>query len=112
MTVPGRAEVREPIAVEHGESLELVVDPPPAAAVPAGYVYVAPGWFLYGSSDDDDSRRNFLSTVPLHRRHTGEFAIARAEVTFADWLVYVRRAARGRPRGAGCRRSRRRSAAA
>ena len=89
VTVPGRARVREPIAVEHGEPSELAVDPPPAAAVPAGYVYVAPGWFLYGSSDDDDTRRNFLSTVPLHRRHTGEFVIARAEVTFADWLAYV-----------------------
>jgi len=89
VVVPGRAAVREPIAIAHGVASELAVDPPPAAAAPAGYVYVAPGWFLYGSSDDDDTSRNFLSTVPLHRRHTGEFVIARAEVTFADWLAYV-----------------------
>jgi formylglycine-generating enzyme required for sulfatase activity len=86
---PGRAAVHEPIVVDHGQAIELAIDPPPAAAVPAGYVYIAPGWFLYGSQDDDDARRNFLSTVPLHRRHTGEFVIARAEVTFGDWLAYV-----------------------
>jgi formylglycine-generating enzyme required for sulfatase activity len=58
-------------------------------SVPDGFVYVAPGWFLYGSAADEDTRRIFFSTVPMHRRRTGGFLIARTEVTFSDWLAYV-----------------------
>jgi formylglycine-generating enzyme required for sulfatase activity len=86
---PGRAAIREPIVIERSTALELVLVPPAASAVPPGYVYVAPGWFLYGSESDEETRRNFLSAVPLHRRHTEAFAIARMEVTFGDWLAYV-----------------------
>jgi eukaryotic-like serine/threonine-protein kinase len=89
VTAPDRAAIREPIAVARGATTELVLAPPPASAVPAGYVYLAPGWFLYGSAADDDTRRTFFSTVPLHRRHTDAFVIARTEVTFSDWMAYV-----------------------
>jgi formylglycine-generating enzyme required for sulfatase activity len=59
------------------------------AAVPAGFVYVAAGSFQYGSAADEDTRRGFFVTAPLHTRHTGSFAIARTEVTIGDWLDYV-----------------------
>jgi formylglycine-generating enzyme required for sulfatase activity len=85
----GRTPLREPIVVERDATLELQLDPPAAADVPAGYVYIAPGWFQYGSAADEDTRRNFFATVPLHRRHTDGFLIGRTEVTFADWLAYV-----------------------
>ncbi|HET9622405.1 MAG TPA: protein kinase [Kofleriaceae bacterium] len=89
VTAPGRAAIHEPIVIARGEALALPLTPPPAAAVPAGYVYIAPGWFLYGSAGDEATRRTFLSTVPLHRRHTDGFLIGRTEVTFGDWIAYI-----------------------
>ncbi len=89
VTAPGRAPVHEPVVVERGATVVLELDPPPAAAVPGGYVYIAPGWFGYGSAADEDTRRTFLSTVPLHRRRTDGYLIGRTEVTFGDWIDYV-----------------------
>jgi eukaryotic-like serine/threonine-protein kinase len=89
VTAPGRAPLREPIVIERDATLALELVPLRASAVPEGYVYIPPGWFLYGSGADEDTRRSFLSTVPQHRRHTAGFLIARTEVTFADWLTYV-----------------------
>jgi formylglycine-generating enzyme required for sulfatase activity len=89
VTAPGRAQLREAVVIERDRTLEVALAPLPAAAVPDGYVYIAPGWFLFGSGADEDTRRTFLSTVPLHRRHTDGFLIARTEVTFGDWLAYV-----------------------
>jgi len=86
---PGRIAVREPVEIERDASLALDLDPPVAGTVPAGYVYVAPGWFAYGAATDDDTRRRFLSTVPLHPRRTDGYLIARTEVTFGDWITYV-----------------------
>src|ERR1700760_4345505 len=50
----GRAAIREPIVVARGETLALPLTPPLAGAVPDGYVYIAPGWFLYGSAADEE----------------------------------------------------------
>jgi formylglycine-generating enzyme required for sulfatase activity len=87
VAAPGRAAIREPVMVEREQTAELALTPP--RAVPDGYVYIAAGSFLYGSAADEDTRRIFLSTVPLHRRRTDAFLIARTEVTFRDWLEYV-----------------------
>jgi formylglycine-generating enzyme required for sulfatase activity len=89
VTAPGRAAIREPIVIERGATLELDLAPPLTASVPDGYVYIAPGWFLYGSAADEEARRTFLSAVPLHRRRTDGFLIARTEVTFGDWVRYI-----------------------
>jgi len=86
---PGRATIREPIVVEGNAALELALAPPPAAAVPDGFVYIAPGWFGYGSAADEETRRKFLATVPLHPRRTDGYLIARTEVTFGDWVAYA-----------------------
>ena len=85
----GRVAIREPIVVERDATLALALDPPAIEAVPPGYVYIAPGWFSFGSADDEDARRGFLTAVPLHRRHTDAFLIARTEVTFAEWVAFV-----------------------
>jgi len=89
VTSPGSAALREQVLVGRGEAVELDLSPPPAGVVPAGFVYLAPGWFLYGAAGDDELRQDFLATVPLHRRHTGAFLISRTEVTFGDWIAYV-----------------------
>jgi formylglycine-generating enzyme required for sulfatase activity len=85
-TAPGKLAVHEPIVVGRDDSLEIDVSAP--AAIPDGFVYVPAGAFLYGSAADEDTR-GFLTTVPIHRRATGAFAIARTEVTVGDWLAFV-----------------------
>jgi formylglycine-generating enzyme required for sulfatase activity len=86
--VDGRPEVRAPIVVARGEPLALRVPVP--AAVPDGYVFVPPGRFQYGSSDDEDMRRTMMNAQPLHAVATPGYVIARHEVTFADWMTYLR----------------------
>jgi len=88
VTQPGRVTVREPIVMAREQTLELDLTPP-AGPFPAGYRYLAPGWFQYGSATDEGTRRSFLSTVPLHARKLDGFLIARTEVTFGDWIAYV-----------------------
>jgi hypothetical protein len=47
------------------ESLSVNVPFPPAAHVPAGFVYVPPGRFLFGSAGDEDLRRTFFGARPV-----------------------------------------------
>lgn len=88
VTAPGRAPVRAPVLVERGGESVLDIDPPPASAVPPGFIYIPPGDFLFGN-EDEDARRAFFETTPLRRRSTGAFLIGRTEVTFEEWLAFV-----------------------
>jgi formylglycine-generating enzyme required for sulfatase activity len=89
LTAPGRARVRYPVVVGRGERLAFEVDLPPAAAVPEGFVYVAPGRFLFGTDADEPARKSFFNAVPLHEARTGAYLVGRTEVTYADWLHYL-----------------------
>jgi len=89
IAAPPHAPIHEPVLIEHGKRVELALASPPAEKVPAGYVYIADGMSLFGSAADDVTRRNFLSNVPMHPRHTAPFLIGRNEVTIGDWLAYV-----------------------
>ncbi|WP_370469463.1 bifunctional serine/threonine-protein kinase/formylglycine-generating enzyme family protein [Corallococcus caeni] len=101
-TLPDRPPVQYPVMLTRGETFRAKVSLP--EHVPDGYVYVPPGRFLYGSGDAETIRRTVIRTRPMHRLTTGAFFIARHEVTYADWLAWLRalptseRAAR-RPRG-------------
>src|SRR5205807_587205 len=86
----GRADVRYPVLLARGETLRLDVALPVAGAVPAGYAYVPPGRFLFGSADDEDLRRSFLDAPPLHQVETGAYLIGRTEVSFGEWLEFLR----------------------
>jgi formylglycine-generating enzyme required for sulfatase activity len=88
LTVSGRPEVRAPISVARGERLAIRVPVP--ADVPAGYVFVPAGRFLYGSADVDDMRLTMMNAQPLHMMSTEAYLIARHEVTFADWIAFLR----------------------
>jgi eukaryotic-like serine/threonine-protein kinase len=88
LRAPGRPEVRAPLALVRGEAVTLTVPMP--SAVPAGYVFVPPGRFLYGSSDSEDMRRTMMNAQPLHLTTTAGYLIARHEVTFGDWIAFVR----------------------
>ncbi|RKG82010.1 hypothetical protein D7W82_27175 [Corallococcus sp. CA049B] len=83
-TLPGRPPVRYPVLLTRGETFQAKVSIP--EHVPDGYVYVPPGRFLYGSGNDESVRR----TRPIHQLATGAFLIARHEVTYADWLAWLR----------------------
>ncbi|HEX7843553.1 MAG TPA: formylglycine-generating enzyme family protein, partial [Kofleriaceae bacterium] len=83
----GRPPVRYPLVVERGTRVDLDIAVP--ARVPAGYVYVPAGGFLYGSADDERLRIGFFNTQPMHELATGGYFIARHEVTFGDWIEFL-----------------------
>lgn len=90
----GRAPVRLPVLLERGEQRPLTVTLPRAEEVPEGFVYVPAGRFLFGNNDfgeaelDGTGRR--FDPQPLHPVETGAYLIARDEVTFGDWLAFLR----------------------
>jgi formylglycine-generating enzyme required for sulfatase activity len=67
----------------------LTVDLPAAGSLPPGYVHIPAGRFLYGSADDEGLRR-FLMAPPQHEVETGAYLIGRNEVTFAEYLEFLR----------------------
>ena len=86
----GRVEVRYPLVARRAEQLKLVVPMPEMNKVPAGFVYIPPGRFLFGAGGDDRVRRLFLYTVPLHDVWTEGYMIGRYEVTYGDWIEYLK----------------------
>jgi len=85
---PGYVETMYPFEMASGQSLDVSIRLPPAAAVPAGFVYVPPGDFWFGDGDEG-LRTKFLDTVPIHRQHTGAYLIARRETTYRDWIDFL-----------------------
>jgi serine/threonine protein kinase/formylglycine-generating enzyme required for sulfatase activity len=87
-SAPDRATVRMPLVVRAGEHQRVAFELPPAAAIPAGLVYIPPGRFLYGSREPE-TLRNFLGAAPMHERTTAAFLIAVTEVTYAQWIEFL-----------------------
>jgi formylglycine-generating enzyme required for sulfatase activity len=85
----GRAQVRYPLLLGRGEELGINVELPPEAAVPKGYAYIPRGRFLFGAGGDEDIRRKFLETVPLHTVATEAYLIGEREVSFAEWIEFL-----------------------
>jgi formylglycine-generating enzyme required for sulfatase activity len=85
---PGLAEVLFPFEIEHGARLALTLTVPAVAKVPEGFAYVPAGAFWYGDADER-LRTEFLNAVPLHRRQTGPYLIARHETTYGDWIAFL-----------------------
>ncbi|UQA63571.1 protein kinase [Polyangium aurulentum] len=87
----GKEEVRYPILLERGARAEVVLELPPDEAVPEKYVYVPPGRFLFGSADEERYRRGTLGGAqPEHEIETAGYLIGRTEVTFAEWIEFLR----------------------
>jgi serine/threonine protein kinase/formylglycine-generating enzyme required for sulfatase activity len=85
---PGRTTVRLPLVLAAQERRRVELALPPADRVPAGFVYIPAGTFLYGSRDDDSMRR-FFDAAPMHERTTDAFLIARTETTYAEWIAWL-----------------------
>jgi serine/threonine protein kinase/formylglycine-generating enzyme required for sulfatase activity len=86
---PGTAKVRLPVLLGRQEARTIKIALLPPASIPEGFVYIPEGTFLVGS-DEDDTNRIRNERQPLHPAATAGFFIARHEVTFADWLRYLR----------------------
>jgi formylglycine-generating enzyme required for sulfatase activity len=82
--------VSSPVQLGRGERLDVSVPLPRANQIPDGFIYVPPGRFLSGSHSDDFLRRYFLEVPPIHTISTGPYLIARHEVTFSDWMLFLR----------------------
>lgn len=89
LALPDHAPVRYPLLLARGEDLRLALTLPPLSRVPDGFVYVPHGRFLFGSAADEEVRRTFFNTAPLHAVETGAYLIARNETTYAEWLTYL-----------------------
>jgi serine/threonine protein kinase/formylglycine-generating enzyme required for sulfatase activity len=89
LALPDHAPVRYPILLARGEDLRLNIPVPLLTHVPEGFVYVPHGRFLFGSAADEEVRRAFFNTAPLHPVETGAYLIARNETTYAEWLTYL-----------------------
>ena len=85
---PGLAHVIYPFEIRRGEHTVADIALPPASAVPNGFVYVPAGPFWYGDADEQ-LRTQFLDAVPIHRRTTNAFLIARYETTYQDWIAFL-----------------------
>jgi len=84
----GLARVVYPFEVARGERKSIDLALPAAAAIPKDLVYVPPGTFWYGDADEQ-LRKQFLDTVPVHQRTTGAYLIARHETTYQDWIAFL-----------------------
>ena len=84
----GRVMVGYPVMLERDESLAVEVELPPVDAIPEGFIYVPAGRFLYGSGDSEGLRK-LLDAEPIHRVVTGPYLIARAEVTYAEYIEFL-----------------------
>lgn len=89
LSAAGRKQVVRPFVMKRGEVLKLDVRLPPTRSLPAGFVFVPGGRFLFGSAQEDGLRRGFHHTVPIHEVETGPFLIAQNETTFAQWIEYL-----------------------
>ncbi|MDC0667880.1 bifunctional serine/threonine-protein kinase/formylglycine-generating enzyme family protein [Nannocystis radixulma] len=77
-----------PVALERAERLDLVVALPRLDTVPAGFVYVPAGQFLYGASGSGEIRETMVAE-PIHRVKTGSYVIGRNEVTYSEYLEFL-----------------------
>ena len=89
LEAPGMANLVYPFEVVRGQDLAVDLRLPAADSVPPGFVYVPPGEFWFGEADEQ-LRTQFLNTVPLHRRGTGAYLIAKNETTYSEWISFLR----------------------
>lgn len=88
LSAPGSERIVYPVALGRGEALTVRTMLPRRGSVPAGYVLVPPGRFVFGSPSPEEMRR-FYDTVPLHEASTNGYLISRTEVTFGDWIAFL-----------------------
>jgi serine/threonine protein kinase/formylglycine-generating enzyme required for sulfatase activity len=81
-------EVAYPLLLQRGQVLKREIEMPLPGTVPAGFIFVPSGDFLYGEADDA-LRTSFLDTVPVHVAHTAPYLISRHEETYGSWIAFL-----------------------
>ena len=89
LNAPGRVTVKYPILIERAEALQILVPIPEAPAMPAGYVYIPPGRFLFGASGEETLRQKFFNTVPAHHVSLPAYLISKYEITYGDYIAFL-----------------------
>jgi formylglycine-generating enzyme required for sulfatase activity len=84
----GHVDAVLPFELDGGERLEVALRLPLPGEVPRDFAYVPAGDFWFGDADEN-LRASFLDTVPIHRRHTEAFLIARHETTYREWIEFL-----------------------
>ena len=90
LTAPDYAPVRLPILLARSESRSFTVRLLPAAKVPEGFVHIPVGRFLFGAAGDDEVRRTDFEAAPMHSVELGEYLIARHELTYGEYITFLR----------------------
>lgn len=91
---PDRSSFRMhyPLLVTHARTIDTISIQRPVdiSLWDVGFVYIAPGPFLFGfgTSRDHEDKRDSYKTLPLHERNTDGFWIARRETTIRQWLEF------------------------
>ena len=85
---PGYETVYYPLSVARDERLDVTVPMPREDTIPAGFVYMPPGRFLYGSGDAA-ALRAFLTAEPMRVMQSDAFLVARLETTNAEYLEFL-----------------------
>ena len=80
--------VRLPILLRFGDRQELKLRSTRSA--PPGFIALPAGRYLTGFDGEEDVRTGIFGAPPLHERESAAFAIARTEVSFAQWIEYLR----------------------
>src|SRR5262249_36020692 len=63
---------------------------PPKDKIPAGFIYIPAGRFLFGTSLDDRIRVGVLGALPVHEGKTGPYLIAQRETTYLEWIEFFK----------------------
>jgi formylglycine-generating enzyme required for sulfatase activity len=77
-----------PLFVEPGEDLSIEVPLLAKGSTPAGFVYVPPGRFLFGSQEMT-LWESLYHTAPIHVAETGAYFIAERETTNGEYIAYL-----------------------
>lgn len=86
----GRIAVQQPLLVHRDERIQQAIDLPRPETVPEGMVYVPAGTVQFGTYRDEETRSFVLQTMPMHEVAVPAFLISRHEVTYGEWLAYLR----------------------
>jgi formylglycine-generating enzyme required for sulfatase activity len=86
---PGRYPTRYPLFLSHGQEARIEVPLPEASLIPEGFAFVPEGIVRVGSAEADAVRLNYHAE-PEHPVHVDAFLIACYEVTFGQYLEFLR----------------------
>jgi formylglycine-generating enzyme required for sulfatase activity len=86
--MPDRYTTRLPLLLRRGQEERVELSLPRAADVPPDFVYVPPGWSLFGASEADELRLA-VSAQPEHPVYVPAFLVATHETTVAEYLAFV-----------------------